>query len=113
MCFWRLPFYEPYDPLWCLPSMWYPQSVHAFLFIRDTFIRDRKLSTGILGKNKRCSVLKFLDVRDEPDNLTVYSAKKIVNSKKFYECTLCTTTMHTDRFFRANVCHYVTIFIKK
>ena len=25
MCFWRLSFYEPYDPLWCLPSMWYPQ----------------------------------------------------------------------------------------
>ena len=52
------------------------QHIHAFLFIRDTFIRDRKLSTGILGKNKRCSVLKFLDVRDELDNLTVYSAKK-------------------------------------
>ena len=87
----------------------YKQLLHAF-FRRDTFIRDRKLSTGILGKNKRCSVLKFLDVRDEPDNLTVYSAKKIVNSKKFHECTLCTTTMHTDRFFRANVCHY---FYKK
>ena len=50
--------------------------VHPFFFRRDTFIRDRKLSTGILGKNKRCSVLKFLDVRDELDNLTVYSAKK-------------------------------------
>ena len=50
-------------------------SLHAFLFIRDTFIRDRKLSTGILGKNKRYSVLNILDVRDEPDNRTVSSVK--------------------------------------
>ena len=55
----------------------YRDTVNTPIFFRrDTFIRDRKLSTGILGKNKRCSVLKFLDVRDELDNLTVYSAKK-------------------------------------
>ena len=56
------------------------EDVVLLVFRRNTFIRDRKLSTGILGKNKICSVLKFLDVRDEPDNLTVYSAKNIVNS---------------------------------
>ena len=33
------------------------------------------LSTGILGKNKRYSVLNILDVRDEPDNRTVSSVK--------------------------------------
>ena len=44
--------------------------IHAFFFIRDTFIRDRMLSTGNLGKNKRCSVLNFFDVRDESENLT-------------------------------------------
>ena len=62
-------------------ELFFRNGEYTHFFRRDTFIRDRKLSTGILGKNKRCSVLNILDVRDEPDNLTVSSAKKIVNSK--------------------------------
>ena len=56
--------------------------------IRDTFIRDRMLSTGNFGKNKRCSVLNFFYVRDDPNNLT-FCCKKSCTSNETESGHVC------------------------
>ena len=72
------------------------------------------MSTRKIGKNKRCSVLKFLDIRDEPDNLTdrVFCKKdsELKDVDMNVDCVLPSCLL--TRFFSANICLYVTIFIK-